>query len=511
MTVRTRIAPSPTGDPHVGTAYIALFNYCFAKHHGGEFILRIEDTDQVRSTRESEEVILEALRWTGLKWDEGPDVGGPHGPYRQSERTELYKEHVQILLDKGLAFRCFCTPEELAASRAERQAAGEKFLGYDGRWANASEEEIQESLDAGKPYVIRMKVEPGETLVIKDRLRGDITFQSDEVDMQVLMKSDGLPTYHLANVVDDHHMGITHVMRGEEWISSAPKHLLLYRYFGWEMPELIHMPLLRNPDKSKLSKRKNPTSVLFYQRAGYLPQGLLNYLGLMGYSLPKKEGQAESEEVFTLQEMVETFDVDKISLGGPVFDREKLDHINGRWLREQIDEDTYAAAVVDWALNSEYMRPLIGMVKARVNKFSELPDWLSFIFSGPPTLTVDDLLNKQVDTPEKLTEVLQFVLWRIEDARPWTAENISSALKDVAKICDIKFGMLMKVVFPVMTGKTNGPPMFDSMAHMGIDMTRARFRAQLEMVGAPGKKKLKKLEKAYRAGLAALVEPAEQV
>ena len=309
MTVRTRVAPSPTGDPHVGTAYVALFNYCFAKANGGQFILRIEDTDQVRSSRQSEEMIIEALKWVGLSWDEGPDVGGEAGPYRQSERSDLYKKYAQQLLDDGHAFRCFLTTDELAQIRAEHQASGAQTA-MPNPYSEISRDESDELAATGKPFVVRLRIPREGICHVDDMLRGQIDIAWDQVDMQVLLKSDGMPTYHLANVVDDHHMGITHVLRGEEWISSAPKHLLLYRYFGWEAPKLCHLPLLRNPDRSKLSKRKNPTSILYYQRMGYLAEALLNYLGRMAWSMPNEE------EKFDLETMIENFSLDRISLGG---------------------------------------------------------------------------------------------------------------------------------------------------------------------------------------------------
>jgi glutamyl-tRNA synthetase len=254
MTVRTRIAPSPTGDPHVGTAYIALFNLCFARQHGGKFILRVEDTDLVRSTRESEQAILSSLNWLGLRWDEGPDVGGDKGPYRQSERGAIYTAHAETLLERGHAFECFCTAERLETLRKRQVAEKSPKVGYDGHCLSLSREEVAARKRAGEPFVIRMKVPASGTCVINDLLREPVTIEWQQVDMQVLMKADGMPTYHLANVVDDHLMEITHVLRGEEWITSAPKHLLLYQYFGWEPPVLCHLPLLRNPDKSKLSK-----------------------------------------------------------------------------------------------------------------------------------------------------------------------------------------------------------------------------------------------------------------
>ena len=270
MTVRTRVAPSPTGDPHVGTAYMALFNRCFAHLHGGQFILRIEDTDQVRSTPQAEQAILDSLRWLGLSWDEGPDIGGPSGPYRQSERGDIYAQYAWQLVEAGHAFVCYRTSDELDALREQRRADGHSTALKPSDLL-LSEAEQATRKTAGAPFVIRMIVpETDGACVINDLLRGEIALDWSMIDAQILLKSDGMPTYHLANVVDDHLMAITHVIRGEEWINSAPKHKLLYEYFGWDMPVLCHMPLLRNPDKSKLSKRKNPTSILYYQRMGFL-------------------------------------------------------------------------------------------------------------------------------------------------------------------------------------------------------------------------------------------------
>ncbi|MCL5270273.1 MAG: glutamate--tRNA ligase [bacterium] len=304
--VRTRVAPSPTGDPHIGTAYQLLFDYAFARRHGGKCILRIEDTDQARSTRESEAAIFEALRWIGLEWDEGPDVGGPFGPYRQSERTEIYRDHCKILVERGHAYPCFCTPEELEALRRQ---AGEGDTPGRNPCAAIPPAEAARRIAVGQPRVIRMRVPAEGDCAMRDMLRGTIVIPWKTVDEQVLLKSDGFPTYHLANVVDDHLMRISHVIRGEEWISSTPKHLLLYEYFGWEPPVFCHLPLLRNPDKSKLSKRKNPTSIAYYRRAGFLPEALLNYLGLMGYIPP------DGREMFTLAEMIGTFDITRVAHG----------------------------------------------------------------------------------------------------------------------------------------------------------------------------------------------------
>lgn len=324
--VRTRIAPSPTGDPHVGTAYIALFNLAFAHKNGGKFILRIEDTDQNRYVEGSEKMIFDTLKWLGLDYAEGPDVGGDKGPYRQSERFDLYGKYAKELVEKGEAYYCFCTQDRLEKLR-ERQKAMGKAPGYDGHCRSLTKEEIEAKLAAGEPYVIRLKMPyEGET-VIKDRLRGDVVFENNKIDDQVLLKADGFPTYHLANVVDDYLMGITHVIRAEEWIASTPKHIQLYKAFGWDVPEFIHMPLLRNADRTKISKRKNPVSLNWYKEEGYLKEGIINFLGLMGYSF------GENKEIFTLQEFKDNFDIDKVSLGGPVFDLVKLGWVNNQHMR----------------------------------------------------------------------------------------------------------------------------------------------------------------------------------
>ena len=346
MSVRVRIAPSPTGDPHVGTAYIALFNYVFAKKHGGQFILRIEDTDRARSTPDSEAAILRALRWVGVGWDEGPDVGGPCGPYRQSERSEIYKTEVAKLVASGAAYRCFCTAQRLEEMRAASK--GKSFVGYDGHCRGVDRAESDRRAAAGEAFVIRMAMpKTGET-VFTDRLRGEVRFDNTQIDDQILLKSDGFPTYHLANVVDDHLMGITHVIRAEEWLSSTPKHVELYKAFGWQAPEWIHMPLLRNADKSKISKRKNPVSLDYYRAAGFLPEALLNYLGTMGWSI------SGDREKFTLAEMIDVFTFDRMSLGGPVFDLVKLSAMNADYLRA-LDDDAVVARLREWRLGDDYL------------------------------------------------------------------------------------------------------------------------------------------------------------
>lgn len=490
-TVRTRIAPSPTGDPHLGTAYIALFNLCFARQHGGQFILRIEDTDQARSTTEAEQAIFDSLGWLGLQWDEGPDVGGPHGPYRQSERMAIYKKYALELLEKGHAFYCFATPEELDQMRAEQQARGETPK-YDGRGLLLSKEEVAKRLAAGEPYVVRMKIPPEGQCEIDDLLRGKIVIDWQQVDMQVLMKADGMPTYHLANVVDDHLMRITHVIRGEEWINSAPKHLLLYKYFGWQAPVLCHLPLLRNPDKSKLSKRKNPTSINYYRRMGYLPEALLNYLARMGWSMPNEA------EKFTLAEMFQYFDLKNITLGGPVFDVEKLDWLNGCWIRENLDADAFAARVQEWALNGDYLKAMIPLIQTRIEHFSQLPALLSFFFSGAPAISKADFDALKIDD-EQLRRILQYSSWMLDTQRSWQRDDLYAALKGLADAMHLKIKTFLPPLFIALTGSTSAPPLFDSMALLGADLVRARLREALLLAGGVSKKETKQWEKDYRA------------
>jgi glutamyl/glutaminyl-tRNA synthetase len=295
---RVRIAPSPTGEPHVGTAYIALFNYLFAKKNGGEFILRIEDTDAARSTPEFEQKVLDALKWCGLSWSEGPDIGGPYGPYRQSERKDIYRPYVDKIVENGHGFRCFCTPERLDEMRAAQRAAG-KPPKYDGRCLNLTAEEVTDRMNAGEPSVVRMKIPTEGSCKFVDGVYGEVEIPWEAVDMQVLLKADGMPTYHMANVVDDHLMKITHVARGEEWLASVPKHILIYQYLGLEPPVFMHLSLMRNADKSKLSKRKNPTSISYYAALGFLPEALMNFLGLFFIQI------AEGEELLTMDQLVE--------------------------------------------------------------------------------------------------------------------------------------------------------------------------------------------------------------
>ncbi len=490
MTVRTRIAPSPTGDPHVGTAYIALFNYCFARAHGGEFILRIEDTDQARSTAASEQAILDSLRWLGLGWDEGPDVGGDCGPYRQSERMALYGEYALQLVREGKAFLCYRTPEELDTLREARRAAGNSTALKPADLV-LPEAEVAQREAAGMPYVVRMHVPDEEgACVVHDLLRGDIELDWSMVDAQILLKSDGMPTYHLANVVDDHLMGITHVLRGEEWINSAPKHKLLYQYFGWDMPVLCHLPLLRNPDKSKLSKRKNPTSILYYQRMGFLPEALLNYLGRMGWSMP------DEREKFSLADMQEHFDITRVSLGGPIFDQEKLRWLNGLWIREDLSEAELATRLITWAYNAENLRKVLPHAQKRMETLSDFAPLAAFLVSGTLPISEDAFAGIKMER-EALVANLQFALWRLEALSDWDRDAVWNALKALADAQGVKIKDFLAPMFVAIAGSSASFSVVDSMALLGPDMSRARLRHAIEVLGGVSKKAAKRLEKAY--------------
>ena len=477
--VRVRIAPSPTGDPHVGTAYIALFNLAFARKHGGQFILRIEDTDQRRSTPESEAAILRSLRWCGLQWDEGPDVGGPVGPYRQSERSALYQQHAELLIERGRAYRCFCSAERLDAVRAAQKAAGEDWR-YDGHCRDLDPTESAARAAAGESYVVRLRMpQTGET-VVPDALRGGVRYDNHRVDDQILLKSDGLPTYHLANVVDDHHMGITHVIRAEEWINSTPKHIELYDAFGWEPPVFVHMPLLRNADKSKISKRKNPVSLDYYRRSGYLPEAFVNFLGQLGYSMP------DEREVFSLEDFIADLDLSRISLGGPVFDLDKLRHINGLHIRayepdalaQRVatyrDDEGLGAAVADLA--RERMNTLADMLDIEAMINGAEVDWSEHqghLFIG----AASKRKNKSVVLNAKRSRsYFEDLIGRLEALRTWSREEIEAALRGAVEAAGVQVGDGFMAVRVAIAGRPNAPGLFETIETTGKAITLARLR-----------------------------------
>ncbi len=498
MKIRTRVAPSPTGDPHVGTAYMALFNWVFAHSQGGEFILRIEDTDVARSTAESEQLILDSLRWLGLEWDEGPDVGGPHGPYRQSARKHIYQEHAKRLVEQGDAFHCFCTAERLDAMRAAQRAAGENPR-YDGHCLGLNENEVIRRLDAGEPHVIRMKVPAGGVCSFDDVLRGSIEIPWSQVDMQVLVKQDGFPTYHLAVVVDDHLMQITHILRGEEWISSAPKHKLLYEYFDWPMPALCHLPLLRNPDQSKLSKRKNPTSVNYYRRLGILPEALVNYLGMMGWAMP------DEREIFTPQEMAADFQLEKIHLGGPVFDLAKLSWLNGQYLR-RLDPESFMDRIQEWALNRDNLARLVPLIQERTERFSDIVPQVDYLLGDRRPLDAEDFAHARLDT-DQVTQILDHVSRELDALRHWERQALFDTCQSLAGWMDLKIRDFLFPLFVAVSGRTVSLPLFDSMVFLGADLTRVRIREALDAIGV-SKKQAKRLEKLHREYHDSRAEPA---
>lgn len=486
--VRTRVAPSPTGDPHVGTAYQALFNYAFAKGRGGKFLLRIEDTDRARSTPQSEAAILRALRWLGLSWDEGPDVGGPCGPYRQSERLAVYAEHVDRLLRDEHAYRCFCTRERLDAMRARQGAA----TGYDRHCRDLAPREAARRHAAGEESVVRMKVPAEGESVMEDLLRGTIRKDWASVDDQVILKSDGFPTYHLAVVVDDHLMGITHIIRGEEWINSVPKHLRLYEYFGWTPPVFCHLPLLRNDDatKTKLSKRKNPTSIEYYRRAGFLPAALLNFLGLMGWLMPG------GEEKFALEDMCANLKLEDVSLGGPVFDQKKLRWLNGRYIREDLDEAGVYRALEEWALNPDSFRRIVPLVHKRLETLS---DWgyLSAPFFADEVPLDPGRLVFRGKTPEESTGILQIVAWRLDALREFTAGAIEVLLAETAAAYELKPRDFNLPLYVALSGGPVWTPLYQSMEVLGSDLVRTRLRRAVEALGGVSGKAQKRLEKEF--------------
>jgi len=496
--VRTRVAPSPTGDVHVGTAYMALFSRVWAKKNGGRFILRIEDTDRMRSTEQSEKKIMEALEWLGLTWDEGPRVGGPYGPYRQSERLDIYREHAEALLSKGAAYRCFCTKERLDSMRdARRSGAGS---GYDRLCRDIPTSESDRRAAAGEPFVIRMKSPLEGECVFTDLLRGEIRKAWSTVDDQVLIKGDGFPTYHLAVVVDDHLMKISHIIRGEEWINSVPKHVHLFSLFGWEPPVFCHMPLLRNPDRSKLSKRKNPTSITYYRNAGYLPEALLDYLGMMGWSMPG------GEEKFSVDDMMREFRLEDVTLGGPVFDLAKLRWLNARYIREDYTPETLFPLLEKWRLNRDYLMDVTRVAHTRLETLADWGPLTSFFFADSVPLDAEALILKG-KTSEETQKILQFAVWELERQGELTTEDVETMFKSLSEKTGIKLRDLTRPFYVAISGSKASTPLYDSLALLGSDMVRMRLRRAVDALGQVTQAMLADWEKQYRESFS---EPAPE-
>ncbi len=471
--VRVRIAPSPTGDPHIGTAYIALFNYVFAKHHRGTFIVRIEDTDQKRYRSDSEAMILNALKWVGIQWEEGPDVGGAYGPYKQSERKNIYKDYSELLVKNGHAYRCFCTPARLDELRKIQQA--QKIPpGYDRLCRDLPSEDVQKKLAENIPHVVRMKMPVSGKTIFKDTLRGNIEFDNDGIDDQVLMKSDGFPTYHLAVVVDDHLMKISHVIRGEEWISSTPKHIMLYDMFGWEKPEFCHLPLLRNLDKTKISKRKNPTSISYYKRKGILPATLRNFLALMGWNF------GDNREIFSTEEMIEGFTWQRMTLGGPVFDLKKLSWLNGEYLKRETAQ-SWLVHLKNYVFPDDYLLKIIPLIKERVEKFEDFIDATTFFFQGDLAYSAS-LFTQKGKTFNDISMILTDITLKLDLCENWTHEHIHHLFHEYLTEKGLKPKDVFMPVRIAVTGSKETPPLFESIEVLGKDIVQRRLRLAIDFL-----------------------------
>ncbi len=485
MTVVTRIAPSPTGDPHVGTAFVALFNYAFARHHGGRFILRLEDTDRQRFQIETEARIVAMLEWLGLAPDEGPGIGGEAGPYRQSERLALYREYADALVASGAAYRAFETAEELDAMRAEQRRHG-RDPGYDGRGRSVPRDEQEARAAAGEPHVVRLLTPDGGHTAFHDLLRGEVRIPNADIRDTVVLKSDGFPTYHLAVVVDDHLMGVTHVIRAEEWVTSTPLHVLLYGALGWELPTFAHLPLLRNPDanKTKISKRKMDTSVDSYREQGILPEALLNFLGTMGWSMP------DGREVFSLDDMVGAFELERISLGGPVFDLKRLRNLNARYLRDVLSVEEVARRVrpalqarlaADAAAaeveEDEYLFDVVDVLRPRAETLSELADKAACFYAS--RLVYDDDARRRLAAGQSYLEDLEREFAALE----WFDDDgVDELLHAYVQRQAVPMGKVMMPLRVALTGSTDAPGVVDLVAIMGKSRVLQRIGHALESI-----------------------------
>ncbi len=461
--VRTRIAPSPTGSPHIGTAYAALFNYCFAKQQNGDFILRIEDTDRTRFVEGSEKEMIESLKWLGLNPDESPQDKGNFGPYRQSERLEIYREHIKQLLESKKAYYCNCSSERLEKLREEQQARKELP-----RYDRKCRFDPPKSNDNA---VVRLAVPDEGITVINDKVRGDIEFQNQGIDDQVLLKSDGFPTYHLASVVDDHLMEISHIIRAEEWLSSTPKHVLLYKAFGWEVPEFVHLALLRNPDRSKISKRKNPVSLTFYREQGYLAEALVNFLGLMGWSMPG------DQEIFILSEMVKAFSFDRLDVAGPVFDIEKLRWLNGEYIRATENEKLAVKLQEFSKYSKDKIEKVLPLVKERMKILTEFDSLVSFFFEDI-TVPESDFLPKG-KTEDEVKEILERVVQDLAKTA-WNEQEIEKVITLVQEKSAFSRGELFMLLRIVVTGSKTTPPLFITMEALTKEVTLKRLKEAVD-------------------------------
>jgi glutamyl-tRNA synthetase len=484
--VRVRFAPSPTGYLHVGGARTALFNYLFARRLGGTFVLRIEDTDRSRFQAGACDEIYESLRWLGLTWDEGPGVGGPYGPYVQSERTDLYRQHADKLLASGHAYRCFCTPERIKEVReAQEKAKVASVSGYDRHCRSLPDAEVQRLLADGTPHVVRLKVPLGQVVRFHDEIRGDIEYQSDALDDQVLLKSDGFPTYHLANVVDDHFMQISHVMRAEEWITSTPRHVLLYQAFGWEPPRFAHLPLILSPDGGKLSKRKGAASVMDFKKSGHLPEALFNFLALLGWS------PGADKEKMTRQEIIDTFGLERVSPKASAWDEKKLEWMNGLYMQERTVDSilpdivdilkstgTIAAEV---SATDPYVRTVVGLLKDRSKRLVELAQSATYFFADPTTYE-EQAVKKHFKGDARAT--LVDLHERLAALQPFNQSTTEELYRAYAEEKTLSAGKLIHPTRLAVSGVSFGPGLFELLEVLGQDKVLRRITAAIAWLGA---------------------------
>lgn len=477
MPTKTRFAPSPTGLLHVGGARTALYAWLFARHTGGTFVLRLEDTDLARTVPGAKEDILDGLRWLGLTWDEGPEVGGPVGPYVQSERVELYRQHARQLVESGHAYPCFCTPERLAEMR-KGQEARKEAVGYDRTCRCLRREQAEQRLAAGETAVIRFAMPDQGTTSFDDLVRGEISFDNRTQDDFVMLKSDGFPTYHLANVVDDHLMGITHVIRAEEWISSTPKHLQLYQAFGWQPPQFAHLPLLLGKDRSKLSKRHGATALTAYRDLGYLPEAILNFLALLGWA------PGDDRELFTVDELVGRFTLEGVGRSPAIFDPDKLDWMNGWYIRQSpLDRLVtlglpflQAAGLVSRQPSVEelaYVGRVIALQQERLKTLGELPGLVDFFFREPE---IDPVAAQKWLTRDYVPAALTELAGRYETLPAWSAPALDETLRVLAAELGQKPAGLIHPARVAVSGRTFGPGLFELMEVLGRERTVARLR-----------------------------------
>jgi glutamyl-tRNA synthetase len=478
-TVRVRFAPSPTGYLHVGGLRTALYNYLFARRSGGTFILRVEDTDRSRFVEGAVENLIRTLEWAGLRFDEGPGKGGASGPYIQSERLEIYRAHAAALVASGNAYYAFDTAEELEAMRKRQEKLQVPVREYR-RALEIPEEEVKRRLSAGVPAVVRLKIPAGETVAFEDIVRGRVEFSSDGIDDQVLLKSDGYPTYHLANVVDDHLMGITHVIRGEEWLPSTPKHVLLYRYFGWEIPLFAHLPLLLNPDRSKLSKRQGDVAVEEYRNRGFSPEALVNFVALLGWN------PGDEREIFTLEELEKEFTLERVGKSGAVFNVEKLNWMNTEHFRRapvasllELMRPAVAAAGIT-GVEDSYLLDVIRLLKERVERPGDFVSTGMYFFRDP--VAYDEQAKKKHWKPET-ADHLRRALAGFRDLGSWLPADIESVVRAAAQSSGVGAGTLIHPLRLSLTGVALGPGLFDLMAVLGKETCLRRIESALTALG----------------------------